>query len=560
MALAVRTEYLKRYKDIGALLIKHGWSDVAAKTGLVELVEKTDKDSKGKPEPDDEGNELAADLERLGPTFVKLGQLLSTRPDIMPMKYIEPLSRLQDRVGSFPYAEVERIVESELEKKISEAFASFDQDPIAAASLGQVHRATLPDGQEVAVKVQRPRVKEGIIQDLEVLGDVANFIDRHTQFGDIYRLSEILDEFRNSVMSELDYKREAWNLTRMKEALVEFDRLYVPAPITSHSTGKVLTMEFVVGSKISNLNELQRRDLDAMELVEQAFSAYLQQILVEGFFHADPHPGNVFLTVDKRLALLDLGMVARIARSLQERLLKLLLAISEGHPEDAASIAMSMGEKTEYFDERNYNRKAVDLISRYQDSNVDQLQVGMLVLEICQIAGECGMRVRTELTMLGKTLLNMDQVGKILDPNFDPNACVRRNAVDIFSKQISKNLSSARILRNALELKDILERLPKAMNMALDQIANNKLQIKVDTINELRLIEGIQKVANRITMGILLASLVMGAAILARIPTSFKILGYPGLAIMLFMLAAAGSIGLVLDIFFTDERRRKRRF
>jgi predicted unusual protein kinase regulating ubiquinone biosynthesis (AarF/ABC1/UbiB family) len=416
----------------------------------------------------------------------------------------------------------------------------------------------LPDGTDVAVKVQRPGIREGIMQDLEVLGDISYFIDRHTQFGDTYRLGEILDEFRNSVMSELDYKQEAWNMSKMRENLREYDRLYVAAPIYSHSTSKALTMEYVVGSKISELSELQRRDLDAGELVEQAFTAYLQQILVDGFFHADPHPGNVFLTPDRKLALLDLGMVARMARSLQERLLKLLLAISEGHPEDAAMIAMSMGEKTEYFDERNYNRRAVDLISRYQDASVDQLEVGMLVLEICQIAGESGMRVRTELTMLGKTLLNMDEVGRILDPNFDPNACVRRNAVELFSKQISKNLSSARILRSALELKDILERMPKALNSVLDQIANNRLQVKVDTINELRLIEGIQKVANRITMGILLASLVVGAAILARIPTKFTLLGYPGLAIILFLLAAAGSIGLVLDIFITDERRRRR--
>jgi predicted unusual protein kinase regulating ubiquinone biosynthesis (AarF/ABC1/UbiB family) len=558
MGLAIRTEYLKRYKDIARLLIKYGWADVAAKTGLVELVEKPEEEVKGKGDAESEGNELAADLERMGPTFVKLGQLLSTRPDIMPMKYIKPLSRLQDRVGSFPYEQVEKIIERELGKKVSEAYARFDETPIAAASLGQVHRGVLPDGTDVAVKVQRPGIREGIMQDLEVLGDISYFIDRHTQFGDTYRLGEILDEFRNSVMSELDYKQEAWNMSKMRENLREYDRLYVAAPIYSHSTSKALTMEYVVGSKISELSELQRRDLDAGELVEQAFTAYLQQILVDGFFHADPHPGNVFLTPDRKLALLDLGMVARMARSLQERLLKLLLAISEGHPEDAAMIAMSMGEKTEYFDERNYNRRAVDLISRYQDASVDQLEVGMLVLEICQIAGESGMRVRTELTMLGKTLLNMDEVGRILDPNFDPNACVRRNAVELFSKQISKNLSSARILRSALELKDILERMPKALNSVLDQIANNRLQVKVDTINELRLIEGIQKVANRITMGILLASLVVGAAILARIPTKFTLLGYPGLAIILFLLAAAGSIGLVLDIFITDERRRRR--
>ena len=267
-----------------------------------------------------EAKELAADLEKLGPTFVKLGQLVSTRADFVPPAYMEALSRLQDHVEPFSFGEVEAIVSVEIGARLSKAFLEFESTPMAAASLGQVHRAKLRDGRPVAVKVQRPGVREHVSGDLEAMQEIAEVLDAHTEAGRRYEFGLMVEELRKSLLLELDYRQEAANLRRLGETLRDFTRILVPQAIDDYSTGRVLTMEYVAGRKVTKLNPLARTDLDGAGLAEELFRAYLHQILVDGFFHADPHPSNVFLTDDGRVALLDLGMVAHLGPSLQDRL------------------------------------------------------------------------------------------------------------------------------------------------------------------------------------------------------------------------------------------------
>src|SRR5215216_311395 len=334
MGISLKPQHLKRYKDIAWLLMKYGRSDLVKNAGLDDLL----RDEKADPalvEAPPEAKALADDLEKMGPTFIKLGQLLSTRADLLPTSYIESLTRLQDKVEPFAYEEVEAIVSSELGVRISKAFSEFDPNPIAAASLGQVHRARLRDGRAVAVKVQRPGIRERVVEDLEALGDVAEFLDNHTEMGKQYSLQKMLEEFRRSLMRELDYRQEATNLATMNDILKEFGQIVVPLPVDDYTKSRVLTMDHIKGKKITSLTPLARIEIAGEQLAEQLFRAYLKQILVDGFFHADPHPGNVFLTDDERIALLDLGMVARLAPGLQEKLLQLLLAVAEGRSEEA---------------------------------------------------------------------------------------------------------------------------------------------------------------------------------------------------------------------------------
>ncbi len=496
MGISLKPEHLKRYKDIAWLFMNYGRSDLVKKAGLEEAL---DEHGDASPEKGDaKATALADDLERLGPTFVKLGQLLSTRADLLPPPYIEALSRLQDKVKPFSFEEVEKIISSELGVRISRAFSSFDPPPIAAASLGQVHRACLRDGRPVAVKVQRPTIGERISEDLAALDEIAEFLDKHTEMGKRYEFQRILEEFRKSILRELDYSGA---------------------------------------------------------LAEELFKAYLKQVLVDGFFHADPHPGNVFLTDDGRIALIDLGMTARIAPGMQEKLLKLLLAISEGRADDAAVISIEMGERKEDFDKAEFSRRVMDLVSSQQDARIEQIDVGRLVLEITRVSGECGMRPSQELTMIGKTLLNLDQVGKALDPKFDPNASVRRNAAEIMPQRVWKDISPSSLFSSALEMKDFFAKLPKRAATILDAIASNGLELKVDAIDEKQLMEGFQKVANRITLGLVLAAMIVAAALLMRVETSFRIYGYPGFAILLFLLATAGGAALVLNILFYDQKK-----
>ena len=298
-------------------------------------------------------------------------------------------------------------------------------------------------------------------------------------------------------------------------------------------------------------------EFDGDALAEEVFRAYLEQILVNGFFHADPHPGNVFLTDDYRIALIDLGMVGRIMPGLQEQLLQLLLAIAEGRGDDAADIAIKVGDKKDNFDEVQFRRRISEIVAKQQGANIENMQVGRLVLEVTQVSGENNIRVPSELTMLGKTLLNLDQVGRTIAPDFDPNASIRRNAAQIMQQRLVKSLSPGNLFSGVLELKDLLQRLPTRINKILDAIADNKLKVEVDAIDEKTLIVGFQKVANRITTGLIIAALIVGAALLMRVETTFRIWGYPGLAIILFLGAAGAGVVLLINILFHDEPEKK---
>jgi len=550
MAISLKPQHLNRYRQIAWLFVKYGRSDLVKETGLEETLE---AEQRVTPKEAAKASELADDLEKLGPTFIKLGQLLSTRVELMPRAYLEALARLQDKVEPFAFDEVEKIVASELGVRMSKAFSDFEVTPMAAASLGQVHRARLRDGRQVAVKVQRPGIRDAVLEDLDALDEIAEFLDGHTAAGKRYEFCQMLSEFRKSLLRELDYRQEATNLTTIGQHLKEFEHIIVPEPIMDYSTSRVLTMQYVHGKKITDLSPLTRMEFDGSALAEELFRAYLQQILVDGFFHADPHPGNVFLTDNYQIALIDLGMVGRIMPGLQEQLLQLLLAIAEGRSDDAADIAIKIGDRKEDFAEKEFKRAIAEIVAKQQGATVQQMEVGRLVLEVTQASGENGVRVPAELTMLGKTLLNLDQVGRAIEPEFDPNASIRRNAAQIMQQRLMKSLSPGNLFSGVLELKDLVQRLPARINKILDAIANNELKVHVDAIDEKTLVVGFQKVANRITVGLIIAALIVGAAMLMQVETSFRIWGYPGLAILLFLAAAAGGVTLLINILFYDK-------
>ncbi|HET7275363.1 MAG TPA: AarF/UbiB family protein [Longimicrobiaceae bacterium] len=531
--------------------MKYGRSDLVRKAGLDELV---DEDAIEPTPTPPEAADLASDLEKMGPTFTKLGQLLSTRVDLLPAAYTDGLARLQDSVEPFDFAEVEQIVESELGVRLSRAFAEFESSPLAAASLGQVHRAVLRDGRVVAVKVQRPGVRERVQQDLEALGEIAAFLDDHTEMGRRYEFGPILAESRQALMRELDYREEAANLRTLSDNLSEFDRIVVPEPVADYTTSRVLTMDFIRGRKITSVSPLARMEMEGEALAEELFRAYLKQILVDGFFHADPHPGNVFLSDDGRIALLDVGMVGRVGPAMQDQLLRLLLAISEGHGEEAAGILVHIGEPLEGFSDRRFRRAISDIVVRNRNASAADLQIGRVILDVNRGAGMNGIRVPPELTLLGKTLLNLDQVGRVLDPDFEPNASIRRHAAELLQHRMLKNASPANVFSNLLEMNEFVQHLPGRLSRVLDAVAESEVEVKVRVMNESLLMEALQKVANRIALGLVLAALIVGAAMLMQVETTFRILGYPGLAILCFLGAAIGGVMLVINILMHDWR------
>ncbi|MDQ7784351.1 MAG: AarF/UbiB family protein [Desulfomonilaceae bacterium] len=552
----MKAEHLRRYRDITKLLVKYGFFELVRMMGWDDVLEK-------RPQffPDNavQGEDLTSDLEQLGPTFVKLGQFLSTRPDVLPAEYVRAMERLQSNVGSFPYDQVRDIVETELGMKVEEAYRDFAITPIAAASIGQVHRAVTRDGRTVAVKVQRPGIRDRVLIDLEVLGEVADLAQARTEFGRIYAVGEMFQEFRSTLLRELDYLQEMTNTIILRNNLRDFEEIVIPDVIEALTTSRVLTMDFIEGKKITLLSEDDKARVDTGMLLEGTFRAYLKQILVDGFFHADPHPGNVLLTPNGRIAVIDLGMVGRIAPGLREKLIGLLLAISEGQPEDAADIASSIGDKTATFDLKTYRRSAIDLLSRYEHASLSQVHVGTLVMEFTEVSRECGIRVPRELTMLGKTLLHLDQVAKELNPYFDPIASVRQYGGEIILRHVTSKISVGNVLRTLLDTKSMAGRLSRAMTSVLDRMADNELEVKVHGFDETRFIAGMQKIANRITLGLLFGSLIVGAGLFSMVPTVFTIFGYPALAIVFFLMAAVGAVWLIFDILYYDERPRTKK-
>jgi ubiquinone biosynthesis protein len=557
MGLSIDPKHVKRYGQIAALLVRHGRGDLVRQARLEGTLEGAIPDADDSPLSTDEqkkrAESLAEDLERLGPTYIKLGQLLSSRVDLFPAPYLEALSRLQDRVEPFPFEDVERIVSTELGVRLSKAFSEFDPEPMAAASLSQVHRATLRDGRIVAVKVQRPDIRPLIRDDLEALGELAEFLDQHSTRAHRYRLVDILDEFRRSLLRELDFRNEARNLDTLARNLDEFDTILVPRPVDDYTTAGVLTMDMIHGRKVTRISPLALMELDRDRLAHDLFRAYLKQILVDGFFHSDPHPGNVFITDDGRIALIDLGQIATVSSDVRETLMKLMLAVADGDAGEAASILIDMSEAEKDADTRGFRNAVADLVILSEGRSASEIAFGAVVLGLVSLAGEHHIRPASELTMIGKTLLNLDEVGRTLLPDLEPNAMIRQHATELMERSVLDSLRPASLFKAAMEANELVQRMPQRLNQILGLIADNEMAVQVNAIDEAKLLAGLDKIANRITLGLLIAALILGAALMIRVEAGPTILGYPALALIFFLIAAIAGVALSVKIILTDH-------
>ena len=547
MKMPLQAAHAGRYLALARLLARHGRSDLVSDVGFDEFL----VDTAVQVGDAEQGQDLAAELERMGPTYIKLGQLLSTRVDLLPAAYTEALTRLQDDVEPIEFDQVREIVESELSLSLRHGFTSFEQTPLAAASLGQVHRAQLRSGRDVAVKVQRPGIREVIRDDMDALSDLAEFADAHTKWGRRYGFGQLLAQFRRSLAGELDYQREAANLTRLGELTADYPHLLVPQPVAEYTTARVLTMDFIEGRKVTEVGPLGMLDVEGRPLVDELFRCYLQMILVEGFLHADPHPGNVLLTPDGRLALIDLGMVASVPTRIQDKIVKLLLAIGDSDGEEAAAVLADMGHPLEDYDAGRFREDVSHLISRAVGLGGD-VQAGGVLVELSRLSGTHGLRPPAEMAMIGKALLNMDQVTTHLDPSFSPAQAITDNVAEILRSGMST--SAGGLIAAAIDAKEFAAQFPRRANRIMDAVAEGELSVRVHAIDEPRLLLVLQRLANRLTTGIVLAALVVGAALMMQVPTSSRILGYPAIAMVFFLLAALGGTVMVTSILLTDRR------
>src|SRR6266487_40950 len=501
----------ERYFEIFAILRKYELHHVVAQ--FMNHQHEEDDDGfglDGHDEEEDHAAGLASALEELGPCFIKLGQLMSTRPDLLPPNYIEALSRRQNTVTPVSSDRVTAIIESELGAPISELFESFDCDPLATASMAQVHRAVLRDGSEVAVKVQRPGVRQRIEIDIEILHEVARFATRFTSYGKRYGFLQIVRELERSLNQELDFRLEAESTRLIGNQIAEFKLLTTPAVYSDYTTRRVLTLSFVRGRQLAQVNREELDALDSRSIAKELLSAYLKQMVIDGVFHCDPHPGNIFLADDGRLALMDFGMVGRFDADQKDKIILLLLAFSERQGERVADTYLEMIELPKEFDRRGFTQDVSALVSRYHDMSGGRMAIGTALLDLTKLAYVHRVAVPSALTLLGKAMLNLDGAIRVLSPELDPVQLIRDYMIEVMEKRGMAQLAGGRMFAWAIDMKHLFENAPRRADMILEKLATNQLTARLE-VNDLdRAVRSLNGAVNRLSLGMIASSLIIG--------------------------------------------------
>lgn len=544
-------EKMSRLGDLTKLLVRHAGSGILSSGQADEFLTQTDEHGDAGKGPE----RLAADLEAMGPTYIKLGQLLSTRHDLLPEAYTEALERLQDSVEPIPFDVVNEIVAEELGADVRAMFTRFDEKPLAAASLGQVHRATTKTGKEVVVKVQRPDVREIVRDDMELLTQGADLIDNRTSAGERIGTAALLGQFRRSLADELDYRKELANLEVFVELVKDEQLLCVPRPLRDLSTSRVLTMEYFEGKRVTDVGPLGMLDIDGAGMADALFRFFLDTLLNRGLLHADPHPGNLMVTTDGRLGLIDFGMVARVPRRVRQQLVRLLIAIGESDGEEVASVLSGMGHPLSDYDAAAFRNDVSHLVSGVLSLGND-IQIGSVLVALARISGKHGLRPPAEMSMVGKALLNLDQAVQHLDPGFAPADAIRDKVATLIESGFSTTPGS--MMASALEAKEFASNLPRRANRILDSLSNGELTMRVNAFDEDRMLQTIHQAANRLTMGLVIAAITIAAALMSSIDSGPKIIGYPAVSLIFFLIAAIAGIIFVIQIFTQDRATKKR--
>jgi len=548
----------RRYKNINRLrrivniLIKYGFDYFVKQLGLTNLVSKSGKILKLKP------SEIAQlplpvrvrlALEELGPTFVKLGQILSTRPDLIPPDYIKELQKLQDKVPPFAYDQVEQIIKRELGADILKIFKSFEQKPLAAASLGQVHQAILENGNKAVVKVQRPDIEKVIETDLDILFDLARLTEKHIPDSRLYDPVGIVEEFTKAIRSELDYGTEGRNAERFKKNFEGDEIIYTPKICWEFSSKRILTMELIEGIKINNLKELDKVGYDRKKIAENVAKAFMKQILIDGFFHADPHPGNILVMKDGIIGFMDFGMMGRLDEETREKGIDLFIAVLERNPNKIINEMLNLGiASQEEIDTRSLKIDIKEMLDQYYDKPLKEIILGELISKLVEISIKYHIKMPAEFALLGKSLITIEGIGSELDPDFNLAEIAKPYAKDVILERKSPQRLILKSLNDLAELYNLMILIPRQLSKTLKKMEKGVFKLEFQHRGLENLISALDKSTNRLSYSLILAAIIVGSSLIMQTNKGPIFMGFPVIGVLGFLISGVLGLGLVIMI------------
>lgn len=544
--------HIGRYRQILQVLFKYGFGELLDTLKIEQILEaglrKISRKRREAVETLTGPERFRLALEELGPTFVKLGQVLSTRPDLIPLAFIEELTKLQDEVPPFPYSEVREIFKAETGKFPEELFARFDEKPLAAASIGQVHRARLKDGSDVVVKVQRPRIRKTIEIDLEIMLHLAGLMERHLEELQVIRPSRIVEEFARTLEEEIDYTVELSHIERFAGQFEKDDTIRVPRVYRELSTERILTMEDIRGVKGSDLNALKKEGYDLSLLAERGADLIMKQIFIYGFFHGDPHPGNIFFLPGNIICYVDFGMMGRISRSEREDFADLLTAVVRRNDKKMVEAMLKLTDYDIEPDREKLEREMGDFIDRYLYRPLKELRLGKLLQQLLELVTENRLTIKANFFLMMKALSQVESLGVDLDPDFEIISQAKPFVQRVQMARLNPKRIAEELFESGSEVLSLLKDIPGEVRSILEQTRNGKLKIIFQHRGLDRVLSTFDRTSNRIAFAIVLAALIIGSSLIVLSGVPPKWFDIPIIGLIGFLVAGMMGFWLLITI------------
>lgn len=547
------TKHLARYQEIITILARHGFGWLVAELklrGLLPLAQRLNGIGGGEVGPDTQATHLRLAFEALGTTFIKLGQVLSTRSDLLSPEYISELVKLQDATPPVSYAQIAAVFEAELGVSPEKVFARFDPTPLASASIGQAHAARLPSGEEVVVKIQRPGVATLVERDLEVFLDLAGLVARYTDFGRDYDVLGLAQEFAFNLRCELNYVREGQNAERFRRAFADDPDLYIPRVYWDYTTERVIVLERLDGVKVNNLDAIEAAGIERKQVAANSVRLMLEEMFVHGFFHADPHPGNLHVLADGRIGMLDFGMVGRLAGPLQESLTRMFLALSKGDSERIIDELLTTGIAQGQINRKTLKRDLDHLVACYADRSVEDLAAARIFNEITGLARRHHLHLPSDLVLMARVMAISEGLGLQLDPDFQFIHFARPYLERFWLQRHSPLRVGEKVVEGLVEMVEFGLTFPRRLTRVVTQLERGELGAQVELRGMERYVATMQGMVNRLAMSILVGALIVGLSQFMHmvIPEGFPEL-YAGRFLgLLFFVATVLGFWLLFDL------------